>query len=97
MKNADQTMVKILSLVKDEHKELVEEKVKKATKEFLALPEDEQDDWFCGDGTIGYFFDDNHLDLFEDYEDGMQTILIDPENADDFIEFVCTYLDCYLD
>lgn len=96
MKKADKIMKKILGLVKDEHKEMVEESVKKATNEFLALSEDEQEDWFCGDGTIGYFFDSNHLKFLEDYEAGMQKVLINPDDEFDFVDFVCEYLDCFL-
>ena len=93
MKKTDKIMKKILALVKDEHKALVEEKVKKATKEFTALSEEEQEDWFSGDGIIGYFFDSDHLELFK----GMQMILNDTEDEYDFVDLVCDYLDCYLD
>lgn len=97
MKKADKIMNKILGLVKDEHKEMVEEKIKKATNEFLELSDDEQEGWFCGDGTIGYFFDSNHLEFLEDYKAGMQKVLINPEDEYDFVDLVCEYLDCFLD
>jgi hypothetical protein len=97
MKKADKIMKKILGLVKDEHKEMVEANVKKATNEFLELSDDEQEDWFYGDGTIGYFFDDNHLEFLDDYEAGMQKVLLNPEDECDFIDLVCEYLDCHLD
>ena len=100
MKKADTIMKNILALVKDEYKELVEEKVKKATNEFVALSEDEQDKWCYGIGTIGYFFDYNHLDLAEDYRAGMQKVLINPNDEEvqyNFCYSVCCYLDCYLD
>ena len=93
MKNANKIMKKILGLVKDEHKEMIEAKVKKATEEFVALSEDEQEDWFFGDGTIGYFFDDNHLELDDDW----YNVLVKPDDETDFVEFVCDYLDCFLD
>ena len=93
MKKADKVMNKILELVKDEHKALIEEKVKKATKEFVDLTEEEQDEWFCDIGTIGYFFDENHLEL----EDDWYTVLTDPDDEDYFVELVCDYLDCFLD
>ena len=96
MKKTDKIMKKILALVKDEHKALVEEKVKKATKEFTELSEDEQEGWFRADGTIGYFFDSDHLELFKEYETGMQMILNDTEDEYDFVDLVCDYLDCCL-
>lgn len=97
MKKADKIMSKILGLVKDEHKAMVEEKVKKATNEFLALTDEEQYDWFVAEGTIGWFFDTNHLGFLEDYEAGMQKVLIDFGSECDFIDFVTDYLDCFLD
>lgn len=93
MKKTDKIMKKILALVKDEHKALVEEKVKKATKEFTELSEEEQEAWFCGDGTIGYFFDSDHRELFKECE----MILNDTEDEYDFVDLVCDYLDCCLD
>jgi hypothetical protein len=100
MKKADKIMKKILGLVKDEHKEMVEANVKKATNEFLALTDEEQYDWFVAEGTIGWFFDTNHLGFLEDYEAGMQMVLKNEDNEDDefaLIDLVCDYLDCYLD
>ena len=93
MKKTDRIMNKILKLVKDEHKTLVEEKVKKATTDFVNLSEEEQDEWFCDIGTIGYFFDENHLEL----EDDWSNMLIDSEDEDYFVDLVCEYLDCCLD
>jgi hypothetical protein len=97
MKKADKIMKKILGLVKDEHKEMVEANVKKATNEFLALTDEEQYDWFVAEGTIGWFFDTNHLGFLEDYEAGMQKVLLNPGDECDFIDLVCEYLDCHLD
>ena len=95
-KKAQAKMKQILALVKDERKAEVEEKVKNATEKFLALSEDEQDDWFSACGTIDYFFDSNNLEL--DCE--VHELLVNPDDEDDetdFIDLVCDYLDCFLD
>lgn len=95
MKKADKIMSKILGLVKDEHKAMVEASVKKATEEFLALSEEEQEEYFLDIGTIGYFFDDNKLE----FDREVHELLISNEDEEecDFVDFVCDYLDCFLD
>lgn len=92
MKIADAIMKKLLKLVKEEYKATIEAKVKKATADFIDLTEEEQNEWFYDIGTIGYFFDENHLEL----EDDWYNMLTDSDNEDDFVELVCEYLDCHL-
>jgi hypothetical protein len=90
---AQEKMQQILALVKDEYKNEVEEKVKKATENFIALSDEEQEEYFMDIGTIGYFFDDNNLDIdCEVFE-----LLVDEYDEADFVELVCDYLDCFLD
>lgn len=94
-KKAQKKMQQILALVKDEYKSEVEEKVKKATEKFMALTDDEQEEYFFDIGTIGYFFDDNNLELNCEVHE----LLISNEDEEeaDFIDLVCDYLDCFLD
>jgi hypothetical protein len=95
-KQAQEKMNQILAVVKDEYKAEVEEKVKDATERFIALSDEEQEEYFMDCGTIAYFFDDNQLKLDTDY----CNVLIDPDDADlssEFIDLVCDYLDIFLD
>ena len=89
MKN--EIMKKVMSYVKDEKKDLVKSEVERVTTEFMNLTEDEREDVYWSNGTIGYVFDDERLN-FENKD-----VLINQDDDFDFCDSILDYLDYFIE
>jgi len=80
-----------LDLVKPEFKAELEKIMKELAAKWDSLSEDEHEDYYWGDGTIGFVFDDNE-DLWKALPENLNEITIGPNDEDGLSDYILDYV-----